>query len=177
MFHNPAPDQFFIEIVDPETHKRVPDGERGLVLLSHMDRRGTVLLRYALGDISALAPGPCPYCGSETDRLIVTPTRVDLLFKIKGTLVNPALIEDVLLADASISEYQIVIDRENPADALSPDRLILRVSGAARGELAEIANSIKSAIGVTPVVSLEDEEAIYAAGNTLKSRRLIDLRK
>jgi phenylacetate-coenzyme A ligase PaaK-like adenylate-forming protein len=176
-FHNPAPDQFFIEIVDPDTHRRLPGGERGLVLLSHMDRRGTVLLRYALGDVSALATGPCPHCGSETDRLIITPARVDSLVKIKGTLVNPALIEDILIADKSITEYQIVIERENSRSPLSPDQLRVRISGAAPDALANIANTIRSAIGVTPVINLEGAEAIYAAGDTLKSRRVIDLRE
>ncbi|MFT5485412.1 MAG: phenylacetate-CoA ligase [Paracoccaceae bacterium] len=176
-FHNPAPDQFLIEIVDPDTHRRVPAGQPGLVLLSHMDRRGTVLLRYALGDISALATGPCPHCGSETDRLAVTPARADSLLKIKGTLVNPALIEDILIADRSISEYQIVVERENASDDLSPDRLRLRIAGPAPGALPGIADTIKSAIGITPVIDLDSAEAIYAAGDTLKSRRLIDRRK
>lgn len=175
-FHNPAPDQFLIEIVDADTHRRLPAGDSGLVLLSHMDRRGTVLLRYALGDISALATGPCPHCGSETDRLVVTPARADSLLKIKGTLVNPALIEDILIADASITEYQIVVERENASDPLSPDRLRIRVAGAAPDALPGIARRIKSTVGVTPVVKLESAEAIYAAGDTLKSRRVIDLR-
>ncbi|CAN0416616.1 unnamed protein product, partial [Discosporangium mesarthrocarpum] len=175
-FHNPAPDQFLIEIVDPDTHLPVPPGENGLVLLSHMDRRGTVLLRYALGDISSLATGPCPHCGSETDRLVKTPARADSLFKIKGMLVNPALIEDILLADPSVSEYQIVVERENASDALSPDRLRLRIAGAPQETLARLADTVKSAIGVTPVVELDSAEAIYAAGDTLKTRRVIDTR-
>jgi phenylacetate-coenzyme A ligase PaaK-like adenylate-forming protein len=176
-FHNPAPDQFLIEIVDPETYLQVPDGDPGLVLLSHMDRRGTVLLRYALGDISALATAPCRHCGSETDRLIITPARADSLLKIKGTLVNPALIEDILIADTTISEYQIVIERENPSDILSPDRLRVRVAGPRPEALPGIADTIKSAIGVTPIMNLESPEAIYAAGDTLKSQRVLDLRK
>lgn len=176
-FHNPAPDQFLIEIVDPETHRRVPDGAPGLVLLSHMDRRGTVLLRYVLGDISALATGPCPHCGSATDRLVITPARADALLKIKGTLVNPSLIEDILIADTAVSEYQIVVERENPSDALSPDRLRVRVAVAAPETLPALAERIKSAVGVTPVMACDTAEAIYPAGDTLKSRRVVDLRK
>lgn len=174
-FHNPAPDQFLIEIVDPVTHAPVPDGESGLVLLSHTDRRGTVLLRYALGDISVLGSGPCPHCGSETDRLVRTPARADSLLKIKGMLVNPALIEDILISDPGISEYQIVIERENADDALSPDVLRIRVAGDAE-RAGEITARVKSATGVTPVVALEDAQSIYAAGDTLKSSRIVDRR-
>ncbi len=42
-FHNPAPDQFYVEIVAAETHEPLPDGSEGLILLTHLKRRGTVL--------------------------------------------------------------------------------------------------------------------------------------
>ena len=48
-YHNPAPDQFHFQVVDPETHAPLPDGETGLAVLTHLDRRGTVLV--------ALCPG------------------------------------------------------------------------------------------------------------------------
>ena len=63
-YHNPAPDQFLFEAVDPETHEPVADGDEGLILLTHLDRRGTVMLRYALGDVARLARGKCPHCGA-----------------------------------------------------------------------------------------------------------------
>lgn len=175
-FHNPAPDQFHIEIVDPQTHAAVDPGSPGLVLLSHIDRRGTVLLRYALGDISALATGRCPHCGSQTDRLTLTPARIDALIKIKGMLVNPALIDDVLIGNRAVREFQTIIDRENPDDALSPDRLTIRLAIDVPDAADRIALQIKSAIGVTPVIEITDAENIFAAGDTLKSRRLVDKR-
>lgn len=176
-FHNPAPDQFFLEIVDPDTHAPVAPGDSGLVLLSHTDRRGTVLLRYALGDISALGSGPCPHCGSETDRLVLTPARADSLLKIRGMLVNPALIENILISHPGIGEYQIVVEREDAGDELSPDRLRLRIASASAEASSEISAKVKSATGVTPVVDIEAAQDIYAAGDTLKSRRIVDRRK
>ena len=59
-YHNPAPDQFLFEAVDPQTHEAVPDGDEGLILLTHLDRRGTVMLRYALGDVARLTRGALP---------------------------------------------------------------------------------------------------------------------
>lgn len=175
-FHNPAPDQFVIDIVDPDTHVPVAAGESGLVLLSHTDRRGTVLLRYALGDISALAHGPCPHCGSETERLIVTPARADALLKIKGMLVNPALIEDILISDPSIDEYQIVVEREYAEDELSPDRLRIRIASTAHDAGSSVSAKVKAATGVTPVIDIESAQEIYAAGDTLKNKRIVDTR-
>ena len=172
-FHNPAPDQFHTDIVDPETHQTIPKGERGLVLISHLDRRGTVLLRYSMGDISALASGPCPHCGSETERLTETPVRSDSLIKIKGTLVNPAIIEEILLNEPGVREFQIVIERLNPEDPFSPDHLRLRIAG----HEADIVQRVKEAVGVTPGVEIAEPEEVFAAGNTLKSRRVVDTRK
>ena len=129
-------------------------------------------MRYALGDISVLADGPCPHCGSSTDRLIETPTRMDSLLKIRGMLVNPALMEDILLAEPSVSEYQMVVERQNPDDPLSPDRLRIRIAG----EAPNIAEKIKAATGVTPEIEFSDAQKIYAPGDTLKSKRVIDRR-
>ena len=83
-YHNPAPEQALIEIVDPQTHAPLPDGEPGLVVLTHLRRRGTLLLRYSLGDISTRSRTRCPHCGAWTDRLTTMPRRVDALVKIKG---------------------------------------------------------------------------------------------
>lgn len=38
--------------------------------VTHLKRRGTVLLRYLLGDISALSYGECPHCGLPGPRLV-----------------------------------------------------------------------------------------------------------
>ena len=172
-YHNPAPDQFHIDVVDPQTHSPLPAGKSGLVLLSHIDRRGTVLLRYSLGDISKLASGPCPYCGSHTQRLVETPTRIDSLIKIKGTLVNPAIIEEILLLDPTIKEFQIVVEHENKDDALSPDQLRLRVSGSP----INLVQKVKVATGIRPVVEITEVEEIFIPGETLKNQRVIDTRK
>ena len=176
-FHNPAPDQFHVEIVDPDGFAPVADGEPGLILLTHLRRRGTVLLRYVLGDITVRTREPCPHCGAGTDRLTATPARADALIKVKGTLVNPDAIADALLGDARIAEFQLVIDKEDAADPWSMDRLTLRVAladGAA--DPAPIAARVKQAVGVTPIVEFADRDAIYAPGDTLKSQRVIDLR-
>ncbi len=164
--HNPAPDQFHIEIVDPLTYAPVPDGEAGLVLLTHLRRRGTVLLRYALGDISALDRGRCPHCGSWAERLVAMPRRADALLKIKGTLVNPDVLAQAAEAVLGAREFQFTVEQ---------DRFALRVAGPADPELERsVAEAVKRASGVTP--SLE----FVGAGDfasTWKLKRVVDLRR
>jgi phenylacetate-coenzyme A ligase PaaK-like adenylate-forming protein len=171
-YHNPAPDQFYLEVVDPESLAPLPDGASGLVLLTHLQRRGTVLVRYALGDISTLTHERCPHCGSWTDRLVATPRRADKLLKIKGTLVNPALMvaaaEEVLVG----REFQFVITKE---DALSLDLLTLKVSGAEDSETTrKLADSVKAATGLLPKVQFVPE--IPESAGAWKVKRVVDQR-
>lgn len=164
-YHNPAPDQFYLEVADPQSFAPLPDGASGLVLLTHLRRRGTVLMRYALGDISTLTRERCPHCGSWTDRLVATPRRVDKLVKIKGTLVNPALM--VAAAEELLGgrEFQFVIT----------DALTLNVAGAADDEMANrLRGAVKSAVGVTPSVQFVSDVAQGAGAWKLK--RVVDAR-
>lgn len=178
-FHNPLPDQFTIEIVDPDSHAPLPDGQEGLVLLSHLNRRGTVLLRYALGDVSVLSREPCPACGATTERLTLSPRRIDDLVKIKGMLVNPAPLVARLSADPDIAYFQIVIERADPGDQLSPDNLRLRLApaGDTEGLPARLRTAVKQETGVTPEIDIVDADAFEGSQGTWKSKPVVDRRQ
>ena len=164
-FHNPAPEQFFIEVVDPQSHAPLPDGELGLVLLTHLRRRGTVLMRYALGDLSTLTRERCAHCGAWTDRLVSTPQRADALLKIKGTLVNPALMIDAAESVLGGREFQFVITEE----------LRLNIAGVESAGIApRVAAAVKTAVGVTPKVGFVSE--IPQSAGAWKLKRVIDQR-
>jgi phenylacetate-CoA ligase len=171
-YHNPAPDQFYLEVVDAESLAPVPDGASGLVLLTHLRRRGTVLARYALGDISTLTHARCPHCGAWTDRLISTPRRADSLVKIKGTLVNPALL--VAAAEQLLGgrEFQFVIAK---AAALSSDTLTLNVAGTEDADTRRtVSEAVKAATGLTPSVKFVTE--ITQGASAWKLKRVVDQR-
>ena len=164
-YHNPAPEQFYIEVVDADSHAPLADGETGLVLLTHLRRRGTVLVRYALGDLSTLTHERCPHCGAWTDRLVTTPRRADALLKIKGTLINPALMVEAAEALLGGRDFQFVIT----------DEFTLNVAGAESRDVArEVAAAVKSAVGVTPRVSFVRE--IAQAADAWKIKRVLDQR-
>ena len=163
--HNPAPDQFFIEVVDPQSHAPLADGEPGLVLLTHLRRRGTVLLRYALGDLCTLSRERCSHCGAWTDRLVSTPRRADALLKIKGTLVNPALMIEAAESVLGGREFQYVIADEFTLNIAGPDSSMLA---------PKVAAAVKSAVGVTPQVRFVDE--IAQSSGAWKLKRVVDLR-
>ena len=62
---NLCPDLYYLEVVEPATGRRLADGESGALAITHLHRRGTVLLRYLVGDIVTLSRTPCPICGRE----------------------------------------------------------------------------------------------------------------
>jgi phenylacetate-coenzyme A ligase PaaK-like adenylate-forming protein len=176
-YHNPAPDQFYFEAVDPETHLPVADGEEGLILLTHLDRRGTVMLRYSLGDVAKLTRAKCPQCGALTERLMSVPSRVDGFVKIRGMLVNPQAIVDVLRRESALADFQAVVDREDDAPS-AMDRLRLRVVAQQNSELAaRIISQVRAVSGVTPIVEFTSAEDPLLAGRGWKAQPIVDLRK
>lgn len=58
----------FVEIVDPVTGVRLPDGQTGEVVVTTLAAEAMVLLRYRTGDAAAMLPPPCR-CGSPLRRL------------------------------------------------------------------------------------------------------------
>jgi phenylacetate-coenzyme A ligase PaaK-like adenylate-forming protein len=178
-YHNPAPDQFFFEAVDPDTHHAIADGEEGLILLTHLDRRGTVMLRYALGDVARLTRARCPHCGALTERLVSVPRRVDGLLKIKGMLVDPQLMAEALADAPGIAAWQAIVMREDAADPLSMDRLVLKVVPAADAPAnldAKLAARVRTAINVTPAVEQARADDPLFADRGWKTKPLLDLR-
>jgi phenylacetate-CoA ligase len=171
-YHNPAPDQFHLQVVDPLTAQPVADGEPGLVVLTHLRRRGTVLLRYSLGDTSVMSHARCPHCGAGTDRLVAIPRRADRLLKIKGMLVNPDVLEQAAEAVLGAREYQFVVERSGGVDVL-----VLKVASRLENDLLEKSKAaVKRACGVTPLVDFVSAEALVDP-KRWKAKRVVDQRR
>lgn len=177
-FHNPLPDQILIDVVDPETHTPLAEGEEGLVTLTHLNRRGTVLLRYLVGDISTLSRRPCPHCGATTERLVTTPRRADALVKIKGMLVNPDPVAAALAARQDLAGYRLTVSHVEPGDALSGDVFRLTVAPAPGTDIDEgaLLKLVKAETGVTPVIETVSAAEFAAAETSWKSKTFQDLR-
>ena len=121
---NITPDLYYLEVVD-DGGRRLPDGETGLLAITHLHRRGTVVLRYLVGDVVALSRAPCPICGRAGERIVTTPRRTGSLVKCRGMLVNTDVVIDVLSAMPRIGQFQIVFMRDGGPDAM--DRMVIRI--------------------------------------------------
>ncbi|MBT3821268.1 MAG: phenylacetate--CoA ligase family protein [Nitrospinaceae bacterium] len=177
---NLAPDLYYLEVVDPGTGRRLPEGEEGAVALTHLHRRGTVFLRYLIGDLIGLKLEACPLCGRLGERIVSAPRRTGDLVKVKGMLVNPDIIFDLLSADRGVREYQLVIQKREAGDPDSMDELIVRLEADAteHERLArEVPALISKAVMVTPEVEFAAYGEIHDPMKSVKARRLVDLRK
>ncbi|MDY6796454.1 MAG: AMP-binding protein [Actinomycetota bacterium] len=182
--HNPSPNLYHVDILDPETHRPLPDGELGLLAITHLDLRGTVLLRYLVGDIAAKVDGICPHCGRSGSRLVIRmgstyAARADDVMYVGGKLVNPEAVKNQLSGVKGYVEYQLVVEKENPEDPYSPDMLILRMSvaGRQRQDLeSEVVDKVRDVTGITPKIEFVQSPEIYDPSRILKATRFLDQR-
>ncbi len=177
-------DLHFFEVVDEEG-RRLPDGEVGYLAITHLNARGTSLVRFFVGDQVRMTHEPCPYCGRRGGRLLPTEgsisvTRQSEFIKVKGTLINPNILKEGLLGIKDIGEYQIVIELKDPEDPFSGDVLKIKVfteSKDAKGVTRKVIDMCRNAVEMTPEVVFVDSAAdIYDINTSFKSVRVVDLR-
>lgn len=166
-------DYIYIEIIDPQTGKNVPDGELGEVVITTLVKEGAPLIRYRTHDLSRIIPGTCP-CGSPYPRLDTIMGRTDDMMKIKGVNVFPSQIEEILKEfPETSSEYQIRISHLDGKDTM---RIYVETNGSVDFlDLSKrIAARVKSKIGFTPLVKVVELGLLPRSEK--KSKRVIDER-
>ncbi len=113
-----ADDMVHYELVDPETGKNVPleDGNTGLGVFTSLahDGGGMMGLRMTLGDVHEVYTSPCP-CGQSGFRYKIV-GRTDDMIKVKGVMVYPAQIKNVVesFIPRTTGEFRILLDEPPP---------------------------------------------------------------
>ena len=172
-------DHFIIEIVDPETLRPVPEGERGEVVFTTLTKQGIPVVRYRTRDISRIVPGECA-CGRTSRRLERVTGRSDDMLIIRGVNVFPSQIEQVLLGIPGVAPYyQVVLSRRGSMDhvevhvEVSPDvsfdeiKTLERLRGRVSAEIASV-------LAVNISVKLVEPKSIQRSEG--KAKRVLDLR-
>jgi phenylacetate-coenzyme A ligase PaaK-like adenylate-forming protein len=178
-WHNPAPEILYHEVVDPETGTPLPDGERGQLAITHLNRRGTVLVRYLVGDIVSLAHDPCPHCGRTGDRVLGPIVRTKDFMKVKGTLIDPMTLLGAVERTSGVDEFQVVLTRQDLQDPFSMDHVIVRIATQVSDRAAMAAAVIAEvyrAVGFRPRVEFAAAGDIYDPLRDAKVQRLVDRR-
>ena len=172
---NITPDLYFLETVNPESGERIPYGEEGHMAITHLHRRGTVMLRYIIGDVVTLSLDPCPTSGRIGERVVTTPRRTGNLVKCRGMLVNTDIVLDYLDAIKGVGDVQIEFARKDKPGAM--DAMILRLEFGGDDLLRDqISSDIRSAVSMRPDVRFVDRGTLYDQRKSIKLRRIIDSR-
>ena len=113
-------DIVYAELVDPKTKKRVPYGEEGATVYTHLERTSQPMIRFWAGDISMWVNDPCP-CGRTYPRLPKgVYGRADDMLLVRGENVYPSAIENVIRGIKGFGdEFRIIVTREKTMDELT----------------------------------------------------------
>ena len=172
-------DHFLAEIIDPDTGEVLPEGSKGELVFTSLDKEAFPLLRYRTRDICVLSRKPCS-CGRTLIKMAKPMGRSDDMMIIRGVNVFPSQIEAVLLAEGYQPNYQIVVDRVNNNDTfdvnveMNPEQFTDTVGGITALEKS-LANAMKTMLGINPTVHLVAPKSI--ARSEGKAVRVIDKRK
>ncbi len=172
-------DMAYVEVLD-KNGEQCADGERGEMVVTMLKKEAFPLIRYKIGDISALTWEKCD-CGRTHPRLMRISGRTDDMLIVRGVNVFPSQIEGVIGEFGFLSPfYKITLTNENFMDSMSVDVEIAedsltddtvsidRMTRAVEGRLKDVLN-IKASVHLALPGSLERFEG--------KSRHVEDLRR
>ncbi len=148
-------DHFLAEIIDPESGKPLPDGERGELVLTTLTREAMPVLRYRTRDLTSMVRETCA-CGRTTARIDWFTGRVDDMLVIRGVNVFPSAVEEVLLRFPELSpNYRIFVDR--PPNGL--DEMLVEVEHhpGASVDTETLAKTVTGRLNETLLVSLRTQ--------------------
>ena len=172
-------DHFYAEVIDPDTGEVLPEGEKGELVFTSLDKEAFPLLRYRTRDICVLSRKKCS-CGRTHVRMSKPMGRSDDMLIIRGVNVFPSQIETVLLNKGYTPNYQIIVDRINNNDTLDINIELTTEQFADKSNVIQdmekkLTVAIKTMLGISPKVHLVEPKSIVRSEG--KAVRVIDKRK
>ena len=138
-----------VEIIDPGTDHRIPNGEYGEVVMTTLTAQGTPLIRYRTGDLSRLLNIPCA-CGSiirSLDKIVArTKTRIRLS---GGNEISMGIFDEAMFTFPWITDFGVCIDSLNSRECLTVSLYTNTLSGRIR------LDEVKKAIMAIPRIKKE----------------------
>jgi len=133
-----------LEVLDLETGAQAAPGQPGQIVATIFDP-AYPLLRFATGDIGAMAsPSKCA-CGRTAPKLAGLLGRMGDAVKVKGMFIRGAEIEKALKAFPAVARFQAVVTRDHHQDHLE---YVLEVAPGAAVNVALVAEALRDAVKV-----------------------------
>jgi len=174
-------DIVYTEVCDPKTFRRVPYGQRGTPVYTHLERTSQPMIRLLSGDLTLWVNEPNP-CGRTYPRL---PQgifgRIDDMITIRGENVYPSEIDAVLNRLPEYGgEHRIIITREGTMDELlvrveAASGVFERGPDAVQGMRTDTTRRLQKLLGLRAVVEIVPSGTFPRTD--FKARRVVDDRE
>jgi phenylacetate-CoA ligase len=172
-----AEDHYVIEIINPDTMERCSEGEMGVLVITHLTREATPMLRYWTNDYARYDSARCP-CGRTHGRAVSGILgRADDMVNYRGAKFYPVQVEKVVRSYKELGdEFLIEITRDDTtfadvctivAECLTPDmdRTALKI---------RLQKNLREELLVTPEIRIENFGTLERT--TFKAKRIADKR-
>ena len=173
-------DQFYPEIIDPDTLEVLPEGRSGELVFTTITKEGLPLIRYRTRDLTRLTYEKCT-CGRTMVRMEKCLGRSDDMLIIRGVNLFPSQVESILLEMSEIKpHYLLLVDRVNNLDTIElqveVDEAFFQDKISQLQSLRQkIQNNLESTLGLGIKVTLVEPKTIERSEG--KAKRVIDKRK
>jgi phenylacetate-CoA ligase len=170
------PEWLYLEIIDPPTGKVLQTDEDGELVVTTLMREGIPVIRYRQGDIARIRTGRCR-CGKTSTRIQAIVGRANHMVRLKGTVVYPQQIEEILMQEPEIVNYALEAYKdENECDAL---KIMIGLPKGSGGAVERIKTILKARLRITPEIDVRGAQEIqkrwYCHGSR-KPQKFWDLR-
>ena len=152
-----------LEILRPGTGDPVPEGEVGEVAVTSLDPEHP-LIRFCLGDLSAVMRGPSP-CGRTGTRIRGWLGRADQTTKVRGMFVRPEQLAELARLHPEAGRLRLVVTRAGETDAMT-----LKVEhpaptpylAAALADVLQAVTKLRGTVELMPPGSLPNDGKVIA---------------
>jgi phenylacetate-CoA ligase len=174
-------DMYFIEVVDAETGRSLPEGEVGALCVTPLwTNHATPFLRWNSGDLVSYvsrSSGTGPF--AELFPMIRHANRTTGFFKVRGVNVNHADFEDFMFRNPDVLDFQAILETE-PSTGREGVRVLVEVKSAVDPETvcSRVSGTIKETFEITPLVeALQRGTLATEFERSLKAPRFVDRRQ
>lgn len=173
-------DLFYIEVVDPETGRQLPEGEVGTFCVTPLwTGHATPFLRWNSGDmVSYHARGDSPGRYAELYPMIRHARRTTGFFKIRGVNVNHSEFEDFMFRNPEVNDFQGVLVTDRSGMETLKLRIEVKRGSSAKSAAETVIREVKSVFEVTPDVEVLAAGTLAKAfESSIKAPRFVDERE
>ena len=133
-------DLIFPEVIDPFTGEDVPHGEKGELVITHLYKEASPLLRYRTGDLTFMTKEKCK-CGRKITLPKGVIGRTDEMLKVKGVKFWPSQVGNILREFPECKDrYRVRVRSETGVDRLE---IMVEGNESAKARIEELSRRLK----------------------------------